>query len=190
MVPRVLGPDHLGRPPALTDVIVTPRLELLLLALADLDGILAGRTTEIAGAALPLEWVRRYERVLRLRRDQIAREPRRAPWLLRVMVERESRALVGNIGFHGPPGSNALGAREAVELGYGVQPSFRRRGYAEEAVRGMIARARAHGIARFIASVSPMNAPSLSLVRKLGFVEVTRVIDDVDGEEIVFELKR
>ena len=53
----------------------------------------------------------------------------------------------------------------------------------------MMAWARARSISRFIVSVSPTNVPSLALPAKLGFTEVTRVIDDQDGPEIVFELR-
>ncbi len=105
------------------------------------------------------------------------------------MVRRDTRQFVGNIGFHGKPGSNALGALDAVELGYSVEPDFRRQHFAEEAIRGMMAWARARSISRFLVSVSPTNAPSLALAGKLGFIEVTRVVDDEDGPEIVFDLR-
>ena len=68
---------------------------------------------------------------------------------------------------------------------------FRRRGYATEAVEGILAWARdERGVRQFVASISPGNVPSLALVRRLGFRETGRQWDDEDGEELVFELAR
>jgi RimJ/RimL family protein N-acetyltransferase len=169
-------------------VIRTARLDLVLFTKEALEAVVSGRTS-VDGVALSADWVRQYEPWLRRRRDQIAGDPEHAPWILRAMVRRSPREFVGSIGFHGKPGSNALGAVDAVELGYSVEPKFRRQGFAEEAIRGMIAWARAESTSRFIVSVSPTNAPSLALAAKLGFTEVTRVVDDEDGPEIVLELK-
>ena len=47
-----------------------------------------------------------------------------------------------------------------------------------------------HAVRWFIASVSPTNEPSLSLVRKLGFVQTGTQWDEIDGQELVFELVR
>ena len=47
--------------------------------------------------------------------------------------------------------------------------------------------AAAQGVHRFRASVGPWNQPSLNLVRKLGFVQTGTQMDEVDGEELVFE---
>ena len=105
------------------------------------------------------------------------------------MVRRETREFVGRIGFHGAPGANALGADDAVELGYTVEPAFRRQGFAEEAIRGMMDWARTRSVSRFMASIGPKNTPSLALAAKLGFAEVARVIDEEDGPEIVLELR-
>ena len=170
-------------------VISTARLDLVLFTAETLNAVLSGDALAIAGVALPADWLRQNEVVLRLRRDQITREPERIPWIVRAMVRRDTREFVGSIGFHGKPGSNAIGALDAVELGYSVEPEFRRQGFAEESIRAMMAWARARSISRFIVSVSPTNVPSLALAAKLGFTEVTRVIDDQDGPEIVFELR-
>jgi RimJ/RimL family protein N-acetyltransferase len=177
------------RPVADRDPIHTARLDLVLLTPDALDGLLAGRLSVSDGVALSPDWLSRFERLVRRRRDQIAGDPEQATWVLRVMVLRDTREVVGNIGFHGKPGSNALGAIDAVELGYSVEAAFRRQGFAEEAIRGMIGWARTRSISRFLVSVSPTNAPSLALAAKLGFSEVTRVVDDEDGPEIVFELR-
>lgn len=44
------------------------------------------------------------------------------------------------------------------------------------------------GETRVFASVSPLNAPSLAVVRKLGFVQTGVQVDEIDGVELVFEV--
>ena len=76
-----------------------------------------------------------------------------------------------------------------VEAGYGVDPAFRRRGYARAALLHMIDRARSDPSVRvFRVTVSPDNAASLGLVAQLPFVEVGEQWDDEDGVETIFEL--
>ncbi len=173
-------------------LISTPRIDLAWLSPDVLRGLRNLSVTEIGGVTVPEAWVTegtRHARLLALRLEQMEGDPRRSPWLLRAIVDRERRAIVGHVGFHGAPGTNALGADDAVELGFTVEPPFRRQGYASEAALALMRWAQALGVRRFLASVGPTNAPSLALVRKLGFVEVTRVEDEEDGPEIVFELR-
>lgn len=119
--------------------------------------------------------------------ERMRRDPTMQQWLARIMVLRgDGRTVVGNAGFHMAPD-----ARGCVEIGYSVEPRHRRRGYAQEAVEALLSWAeREHGIRRFVASVSPRNEASLGLVRKLGFLEIGRHWDPLDGEELVFELRR
>jgi RimJ/RimL family protein N-acetyltransferase len=122
--------------------------------------------------------------VLRMRLRQMREDASVQPWLLRLMIPRRgTRVAVGRIGFHGPPDA---GGR--VEIGYTVFQDFRRQGFATEASRALFDWAQAeHGITRFRAAVSPTNAPSLAVVRKLGFRRTGVQWDEVDGEELVFE---
>jgi RimJ/RimL family protein N-acetyltransferase len=43
-----------------------------------------------------------------------------------------------------------------------------------------------HGITRFRAGISPQNAPSLRLIRKLGFAQADTQQHDRRGEELIF----
>ncbi len=126
-------------------------------------------------------------RILRRRLKQMREDPSLQPWLARAMVMRTpDRTMTGFINFHGRPDS-----RNAVELGYTVVPEFRRRGYATEAVKGMMDWVvREHGVTLFIVSISPDNAPSLAMARKLGFAQVGTQMDEEDGLELVLELRR
>ena len=170
--------------------IQSQRLDLVSMAPAFLRASLEGRLDEAArllGAALPQDWPGDRERTVRWRLDDLAVNPAAQPWLLRAIVLREPEPrMIGHVGFHDPPGPE-----RKVEVGYSVWPEHRRQGYAQEAVEALFNWAsREHGIRRFVASVGPWNAPSLGLVRKLGFVQTGVQIDELDGEELVFELDR
>ena len=174
--------------------IVTPRLELVSASPALLEALLAGRESEAAAllrAPAPPPPDAATASFLRLRLDQMRRDPATQPWLVRYLVRREEpRVVVGSAGFHGPPGVNALGAADAVELGYALFPGHRGRGYATEAVAALVDwAAAAHGLRRFVASVAPENAPPLALARRLGFVHVGEHWDEEDGRELELELR-
>ena len=175
--------------------IACERLELVSAGPPLLEAVLAGREERAAallGAPLSPGWPGEdVAPFLRLRLGQMRRDPCSQPWLVRLLMTREEpRTLIGTAGFHGPPGVNALDAPDAVELGYGLFPEFRRRGYATEAVAALVRwAAEEHGIRRFVASIAPTNDASLSLVRRLGFVQVGEHWDDEDGRELEFELR-
>lgn len=178
----------------LVPAIRAERLDLVSMPPEFIGALLEGerdRAAAVIGIDLPEGWPDGNTwGFLRMRFGQLQREPDAQQWLGRALVLRESDAMVGYAGFHGPPGSNALDKADAVELGYTVFEPFRRRGYAVEAARVLMDWAHEqHGIRTFVASVSPDNEPSLALVRKLGFVHVGEQIDEVDGRELVFELK-
>jgi len=168
----------------------TRRLDLVSMSPGFIEALLAGRRAEAeasGGFPLPPDWPDAAdERRLRLRLDQMREEPSTQPWLLRAMVRRRPRRqMVGFINFHGPPRDSF------AELGYTVLPNFRRRGYASEAIQGLMDWAvREHGVPRFRVSISPSNVPSLALAAKLGFRQTGSQIDEEDGLELVLELVR
>lgn len=166
-------------------MIRTPRLRLVSLSPAFLRAALEGRLGEAAlliGGQLPEGWPGADAGVLRRRLEQLEADPSEQPWLLRGMLLSTDRTLVGLVGFHARPRDGT------VEIGYRVNPQHRRQGYAEEAVRALLGWAHAQGVQRCLASVSPTNEPSLSLVRKLGFGHTGSQWDEEDGLELVFEL--
>lgn len=79
--------------------------------------------------------------------------------------------------------------RHAIEFGYAIFAAHRRRGYAEEAVRGLMQWARqAHGVDRFVVTIGPDNAASTHLAAKLGFTRIGENVDPVGGIEYVYLL--
>jgi RimJ/RimL family protein N-acetyltransferase len=175
-------------------VIRTERLELAPMSAPFLDALLGDRRDEaerIGRLVLPDGWPDDHDaRFLRFRLDQLRRDPEVEPWLVRAVVLPDGeRPMVGHAGFHGPPGVNGARRADALEVGYTVFEPFRGRGFATEAVTGLVRWGRdEHGVRTFVASVGPWNAPSLRVVEKLGFRQVGTQWDEEDGEELVFEL--
>lgn len=169
--------------------IRSERLELPLLSRAQLRQLLDGDTTGVGaqlGAEIPAAWLRGYRWLIDLRLRQLDEHPEDEPWLLRPIIatDGDERRVVGGINFHGAPDE-----RRTPEVGYGLLPDERGKGYATEAVRAVFDWARReHGIRRFRASVAPDNERSLHLIGKLGFRKVGEQWDPDDGLELVFEL--
>jgi RimJ/RimL family protein N-acetyltransferase len=175
-------------------VIETPRLSLLPITPAFLEACLAKdleTASAIIGLRLEHDWVPK-ESTLQMRLDQLREGVTLQPWLLRGIALRKEEVLIGYIGFHGPPGDEALRsyAPDGVEIGYTVSPHYRRRGYATEACQGLMKWAlETYGVSSFVLSISPENEPSLGVARKLGFEKVGSQIDEEDGIEDIY-LKR
>jgi len=170
--------------------ITTSRLELVSISASFIEALLGGRpfiAEGIGGFGLPRGWPDEHDRrFLETRLEQMREDPGVQVWLARAMVQRRDplKPMIGHIGFHGPPREGAL------EVGYTVFEPYRRRGYAQEAIRGLMVWAfNEQGISRFIVSISPDNAPSLALADKFGFKRAGEQVDPEDGLEYVFELQ-
>jgi RimJ/RimL family protein N-acetyltransferase len=159
---------------------------------AFLAAILDDRKDDAAAlldAELPIEFPREGERrFLTLRLGQMREDPRFEDWSPFAVV-LEGR-MIGHAGYHGPPGVNTRQNPDAVEVGYTIEPEYRRRGYATAAATELIRRAEERGIRHFIACSSPENEPSLAIIRGLGFTQTGEAMDEEDGLELVFELER
>jgi ribosomal-protein-alanine N-acetyltransferase len=169
--------------------IRTERFELRSMSMAFMRALvardLATAETEI-GAAVPENLPDTLDHFLQFRIADLSEDPAAQPWLGRaiVLVEDDGSArIVGSCGFHSPPEPDGR-----VEIGYRVEPPWRRQGVASEAVRALFDWAHEHGVDRFRASVSPGNVASLAVIGRLGFRQTGVQMDDFDGEELVFEL--
>jgi [ribosomal protein S5]-alanine N-acetyltransferase len=170
--------------------IRTERFELVSMSLRFMRLLLARELEAAAaeiGATIPADMPDRLDNFLQFRIADPEVDASAQPWLGRaiVLVEADgTRRAIGSAGFHAPPDEHGR-----VEVGYRVEPEFRRKGVATEVVRALFDwAAREHGVTRFQASVSPNNVPSLAIIRGFGFRQVGVQMDDIDGEELVFEL--
>jgi [ribosomal protein S5]-alanine N-acetyltransferase len=186
-------------------IIRTARLELVPFSVgamrATLERDLQRAAAEL-GAEVPADIYERLGGLLLLRTAQLEVDPAGADWLVRAMVVEESipvslvgvfrpglatdttpatrRRMVGSVGFHSAPVDGV------VEIGYHVEPGWRRQGYASEAVAAMLDSAADHGVHRIRAAVAPTNNASLGVVRHFGFRQTGSQWDEEDGEELVF----
>jgi RimJ/RimL family protein N-acetyltransferase len=152
-------------------MIRTERLDLVPATTALVRADLAGRGA-LAGAlgvAVPESWPPELfdEPALRYTLDKLESRPEEAGWWLYYVVLREGPVLVGVAGYKGPP------AEGAVEIGYGVLPEHRRRGYASEASAALVARAfERPEVSCVLAETLPELVPSIGVMEKLGFALV------------------
>ena len=169
--------------------IRTRRLELVALTPSAIRELISGRHQE-AERLLQLELPDEFPTpedlttLLPIQLKRMEAHPDRRAWMARLMVARP-KTVVGHCGFHGPP--DVIGR---AEIGYTVFEGFRGQGFAKEAARGLIDWAFEQGEREVYASVSPDNAPSLAVVRALGFVQVGTQDDEIDGLELVFAVRR
>jgi RimJ/RimL family protein N-acetyltransferase len=185
-------PDHPNATIGRMDVppIRTARVELVSMTMPFMRMLLArdfeGATAEI-GAIVPVDLPDLLDNFLQFRIADLEVDPSAQPWLGRAIVITEpdgARRIIGSAGFHAPPDADGR-----VEIGYRVEPGYRRQGIATEVVGALFDwAAREHGVRRFRASVSPNNVPSLAIIRGFGFHQTGVQIDDIDGQELVFEL--
>ena len=121
--------------------------------------------------------------VWRRRSHQVDADPAAAAWVTGVVWDPAIRTAVGRAGFHGPPDEHGM-----VEVGYAIDPAYRRRGYARAALAALLDRAAAEpSVTTVRASVRPDNVGSRALVDEAGFVPVGEEWDDEDGLETVYE---
>jgi RimJ/RimL family protein N-acetyltransferase len=118
------------------------------------------------------------------RSRQLEDDPTSAGWITRAIFDPERSVTVGRAGFHGPPDQAGM-----VEVGYSVDPAYRRQGYARAALVAMLDRAcRDPAVHTVRATIAPDNVASRQLVSQYGFVEVGEQWDEEDGLETIFEV--
>ena len=100
------------------------------------------------------------------------------PWALSFnVVERASRSVIGTCAFKGPPDAEGV-----VEVAYGIDPSYRGRGFATESASALTEFAFASGRVRLVrADTKPDGRASARVLSKCGFHLVGEVIDPEDG---------
>ena len=198
---RVPGCAWPGRPPAWQSYPVTsvqpadpaakpppPHVRIVQLpgpvfrALADGDLAAANALSPVslpAYFASP-EWAGTW----RMRSEQVEQDPASAAWVTGVIWDEQQQVAVGRAGYHGPPDPSGM-----VEIGYAVDPEYRRRGYARAALEALLARAAREPQVRTVrVSISPDNTASFDLASQYGFAEVGEQWDDEDGLEIIYEV--
>ena len=122
------------------------------------------------------------------RLKQLESQPEAADWIARAALAEPAgpgsgEVVVGYAGYHGPPDEAGM-----VEVGYTVDPQYRRRGYAKAILAALIDRAAAEPAVRVVrATISPDNVASLATIASFGFTQNGDQWDEEDGLELIFE---
>lgn len=168
----------------------TPRLWLEPISLALVEAVFRGDREElerIANATVPEAWPGRglVERAFSADIDLIRAAPDVRLWGDRLVVTREPRMVVGSVIFHGRPTGGV------AEIGYGVEESWQRQGYATEATRACVewalTQAEVHCVT---ATTPPWHTASIRVLEKSGLVRVGAEEHDTLGEVLRFERRR
>lgn len=173
--------------------IITTRLSLRLMNADFLEASFNGdakKTESLIGLKISQDWLDENH-LSKLRLEDYRRDPEYIAWGLRAIGLKESKEMIGFIGFHTRPNPVCLQkyAPHAIELGYTIFFQNRRQGFAEEAVIGLLNWAiEQYPLENFIAAVSPKNIPSTAMIKKLKFEKIAEQIDETDGLEFVYQL--
>jgi RimJ/RimL family protein N-acetyltransferase len=120
----------------------------------------------------------------RRRSKQVEENPASAAWVTGVIWDEKQQVAVGRAGYHGPPDPSGM-----VEIGYAVDPAYRRRGYARAALEALLRRAATEPQVHTVrVTISPDNIASYRLASQYGFTKVGEQWDDEDGLEIIYEV--
>jgi RimJ/RimL family protein N-acetyltransferase len=153
-------------------MIVTDRLALVPATTELAQAALDGSTTLAAalGATVPASWPPEFldPASLEFTIQRLQEGPEQAGWWLHFVVLTSGsagRLLIGSAGYKGPPSEEG-----GVEIGYGIVRDQQRRGYASEAVRGLLRGAFAHPVVHTVfAETLPELTPSIGVLGKCGF---------------------
>jgi len=130
------------------------------------------------GAHVPDDWPGPdFADLLPMLAQQLAQAPADAPWT-RLVIYTADRALIGDVGCHGPPDENGV-----VEIGYSIVPACRSHGYATEAAQGLIDWLWTQHVARITAGCDVDNVGSIRVLEKLGMRRIGQ-----EGNELRWEL--
>ena len=118
------------------------------------------------------------------RASQVVETPVDIDWFTGILIDVATGEIVGKAGFHAAPDADGM-----VEMGYGIDPAYRRRGYARAALKALLAAGRAEPTVHTLrATISPDNTASLGLIAQFPFVEVGEQWDEEDGLETIYEM--
>jgi RimJ/RimL family protein N-acetyltransferase len=175
--------------------IHTPRLVLIPATTAALSAELEGpgALAQTVGVDVPATWPPDLYDESAIRWTLRALEMRffTPDWGMYYVAERPAQAsdrprLAGVGGFKGAADSSG-----AVEIGYGILAERRRRGFAREAVDGLIGWAFTHdAVTRIIAHTLVELTPSIRVLESAGFTFVGPGVDESEPDAIQYELRR
>jgi ribosomal-protein-alanine N-acetyltransferase len=160
----------------------TSRLECFSLTLEEYAEFESGREPKWNGFSNPFKHLIEGRSPLVHRIPRVKKDPLFAE--IGLVLAVADKELIGSAGFHDFPDENGM-----IEIGFGIVPEKQGLGYGTELLHGMwraISNRSDVKILRY--TVSPENAPSMHIIKKLEFELVGEQMDDEDGLELIYEL--
>jgi ribosomal-protein-alanine N-acetyltransferase len=142
-------------------VLVPAGIELLQ-AVVDHDYALAGAVQQLT---IPPTWPGNRDAVegMPIHLGALRTDPSEIPWRIRLVLLKPSRIAIGSINLKGPPRGGS------VEIGWGILPAMRRKGFAVEATAAVIHWLQDQpAIHRITATIDDANTPSIRVAERLG----------------------
>jgi RimJ/RimL family protein N-acetyltransferase len=174
-----------------TTLLVTERLELHPMTLAIVEAVMLDRrdlAKQLIDAEMPERWPGRalVERAFCASLESIRAHPERRLWGDRMMITRgPKRRVVGSVVFHGFPHDGI------AEVGYGVDESMQKNGFAAEAAKAAVEWALScEGVHAVRATTFPWHRASIRVLEKVGLAKVAEDEHDVLGTQWIFERRR
>ena len=176
--------------PLETKSLITPRLTLIPATAALVQAEIGPQDlfSQVLGAKVPENWPPELlVDVLPFFLEQLKQDPALVGWLSWYWVLRrtgtEEALLIGSGGFKGQPQPDG-----AIEIGYSILPQYQGRGYATEAVAGLLAWVFSYSeVIRAIAEAPQENRASIRVLAKLGFDQTGQ---GSEADIVRFELPR
>ena len=99
---------------------------------------------------------------------ELNEDPSLLGWGVWLVIDKENHTIIGDIGFKGKPDSEST-----VEVGYGMAPAARNKGYATEAVREVVRWAfSTDHVQKVVAECLMDNLPSIKVLEKLNMEKI------------------
>jgi ribosomal-protein-alanine N-acetyltransferase len=138
--------------------------------------------TELIGVQVPEGWpAEELKEVAPYFINLLSQSPDMAGRLCWFIIEKEQDIVIGSIGFKAMPDKNGV-----VEIGFGIDPAFRKKGYATDAVKRFTDWALSQNdIQKVIAECEPDNKPSVRVLEKAGMQKT-----GIEGDLIKWEIKK
>lgn len=105
---------------------------------------------------------------IRMYLEELERDSSYYGWGVWFVISKDTNEVIGDIGFKGKPLDGQ------VEVGYGIIPTAQNKGFATEAVQGLIERAFSSGkVDKIIAECLIDNSASIKVLEKVGMTRST-----------------
>lgn len=171
-------------------MIETARLQLIPCELAHFEAILHDKQqlASLLRVTLAEDWLgfRAAQEAMQPCYEYLKSHPSVLGWWTYMFVHKADCALIGLGGFKGEANEEGI-----VGIGYAIAPTYRRRGLAAEAARGMIEYAFSHPqVRRVDAHTLPESNASTRVLERVGLKYVGTAHDKEDGEVWAWSLSR